>query len=170
MLAQIEHFLKSGLQPSHIDTHQGTVFHTIAFLESYIKLAIEYNLVPMLLKPNEQSMELIQSQDLNLDLTFLESLAESDLQFLDFLYISDNDTLDIQEKEQEYIEIISNLPEGISQIIIHPGYNDDDLKKININSHSRFFDFSIFRDIKIRKIIKQQNIELVSWGDMVKQE
>lgn len=42
--AQIDRALLFGIQPSHLDSHMGTLFANPDFLESYIKVGIEYQI------------------------------------------------------------------------------------------------------------------------------
>lgn len=42
--SQIERALGMGLQPTHLDSHMGTLFATDAFIEKYIKVGAEYEI------------------------------------------------------------------------------------------------------------------------------
>lgn len=164
--SQIEYFLSFGVHPTHMDTHQGTVFENIQFLEIYIKLALEYNMTPMLMRINEQTLELINKRKLPLDRKKVENLIQPDIPLLDFLYTSNQYDLNIDEKEQEYRHVIKNCPAGISQIIIHPAFDDDEPGQKNKNYRLRYFDYSIFTDPKIKQFIDEQGISLIRWKDL----
>jgi len=71
--AQIESILNLGLRPSHLDTHQGTVFFNMKFLESYVRLALEYNMTPMLIKLNDYAKPLIEERNLKIDKTQIDN-------------------------------------------------------------------------------------------------
>ncbi|CAG4988880.1 Chitooligosaccharide deacetylase [Dyadobacter sp. CECT 9275] len=45
--AQVERALKMGLKPTHLDSHMGTLFAHVPFLERYIKIGIEYKIPVM---------------------------------------------------------------------------------------------------------------------------
>jgi predicted glycoside hydrolase/deacetylase ChbG (UPF0249 family) len=142
--AQIERILEAGLQPSHLDSHMGSVFMDLRFLEIYVKLGLEYQITPMLVNPTEHGSELIDRFNFNIEKDVVERLMKSGIPFLNFLYMTDESTRDLEEREKEYINVINYLPSGVSQIIIHPGYDGEELKKITDNSSSRQYDFSIF--------------------------
>ncbi len=119
--AQIERILKAGVQPSHLDSHMGTVFMDIRFIETYVKLGLEYQITPMLVKPTEHSSELIDRFDVDAEKNVVDRLMKSGIPFLNFLYVTDNNTEKLEDREHEYINVIKNLPTGVSQIIIHTG-------------------------------------------------
>ena len=48
MRAQLDRARSMGFEPTHLDTHMGTVYATPAFLERYIKIGIENNIPVML--------------------------------------------------------------------------------------------------------------------------
>lgn len=165
--AQIERFYELGLKPSHIDTHQGTVFLNLEFMQIYIELANEYNLIPMLLKPNDFTQKLIQARGLSLKLDDLKKLTKLDLPFLDFLFMADIHGKDtFKEHQKTYQHIIQHLPAGLSQIIIHPGYDDDELKALTIFSYNREHDLTVFTSDETKTLIEQENIRLINWGDL----
>lgn len=45
--AQIERAIKMGWQPTHLDSHMGTLFASPLFLQRYIKVGIEYRIPVM---------------------------------------------------------------------------------------------------------------------------
>ena len=166
--AQIECILEAGLQPSHLDSHMGTVFMDLRFLEIYVKLGLEYQITPMLVNPTEHASELIDRFNFNIEKDVVEKLLKSGIPLLNFLYMTDNSTKSLEEREEEYINVINYLPSGVSQIIIHPGYDDEDLKKITDNSSSRQYDFSVFINENIKNKIDEQGVKLISWKDLAK--
>jgi hypothetical protein len=57
--AQLERALKLGLKPTHMDSHMGTLFAHIPYLERYIKVGIEYGIPVMF--PGGNNKLLIES-------------------------------------------------------------------------------------------------------------
>ncbi len=166
--AQIERFFELKLKPSHIDTHQGTVFLDLNFLKIYIELAHEFNLIPMLLKPNDFTKKLIQSRGLSLNIEDLKKVSKIDLPFLDFLFMADiHDKESFEDRSRTYHRIIQQLPAGLSQIIIHPGFDDNELKKRTRFSYNREYDLKVFTSDETRTLLKQENIRLINWGDLI---
>ena len=42
--AQVDRALQNGIQPSHLDSHMGTLFASPEFLETYLKVGLEYQI------------------------------------------------------------------------------------------------------------------------------
>ena len=59
--AQIDRALTLGLQPTHMDSHMGTLFASDEFLERYIKVGMEYNIPVMF--PGGNNKLLIESMN-----------------------------------------------------------------------------------------------------------
>jgi predicted glycoside hydrolase/deacetylase ChbG (UPF0249 family) len=164
--AQIDRFLEFGIQPTHMDTHQATLFLNMNFLEIYIKLGQEYRIPPMLLKLNEQTFEMIDIHGLEFDMEVLDQWMALDLPLLDFLFVATDNNSSLEQREREYIDVIKGSPPGLSQIVIHPGFDDEELKGITGNSSHRYYDFSIFTNSNMKKIIDDNRIELIGWKDL----
>ena len=164
--AQIERVLEAGVHPSHLDSHMGTVFMDLRSIETYVKLGLEYQITPMLVKPTKNSADLIDRFDVDVEKNVVDKLMNSGIPFLNFLYVTDNGTKKLENREQEYIKVIKNLPGGVSQIIIHTGYENEELKEIMDNSASRQYDFSVFTENKIKETIDELGIKLISWKDL----
>ncbi|AEI46497.1 polysaccharide deacetylase family protein [Runella slithyformis] len=58
--AQVEKALRMGLKPTHIDSHMGTLFAHIPFMERYIKVGVEYGIPVMF--PGGNNKLLIECQ------------------------------------------------------------------------------------------------------------
>jgi predicted glycoside hydrolase/deacetylase ChbG (UPF0249 family) len=163
--AQIEHFLKSGIKPTHLDSHRGIVFQDFRFLELYVKLGLEYKIPPLLLKPNPITLKAATEQGIQLDLQKIEMLLKMGLPFLDQLFMINDNDFTSEKRRNKYIQIINQLPVGVSQIIIHPGYDDEDLNRLTANGKYRNDDLTIFTGPSIKKLIEEQNINLIGWKE-----
>ena len=164
--AQIERFLETGIRQTHLDTHQGTVFQNSRFLDIYVKLGMEYKILPMLVKPTAQALKMIDNQGLKIDEKIIQNLMALGIPFLDLLYMTENNASTVEATEKEYTNVIKQAPVGLSQIIIHPGLNDEELKTILSGNMERYYDFSVFTNLKMKQLIANQNIKLISWRDL----
>ncbi len=163
--AQVERLLQFGIKPTHLDSHRGVVFQDFRFLEIYVKLGIEYKIPPLLLKPTETTFKAAEEQGIKLDLQKIKMLLEMGLLFLDQLYMIGENDLSFDERENQYIQTIRQIPPGISQLIIHPGYDDEDLNLLTANGKYRNDDRVIFSDSRIKQLVEEQNINLVGWKE-----
>lgn len=166
--AQIKHFLKSGIKSTHLDSHRGILFRNFGLLEILIKLGVEYKIPPLLLKPTESTFKTAEEQGIKLDLQRIKTLVSMGPPFLDQLFMIAANDLSFNERENQYIQTIKQLPLGVSQIIIHPGYDDEELNRLSANGRYRNDDLIIFTGSKIKQLIEAQNINLIGWKEFAK--
>ena len=55
--AQIDRAIAFGINPTHIDSHMGTLFATSGFLRVYLKVALEYGIPPMMVDPADPEVK-----------------------------------------------------------------------------------------------------------------
>jgi predicted glycoside hydrolase/deacetylase ChbG (UPF0249 family) len=61
-------------------------------------------------------------------------------------------------------QLLKNLPEGTTELMCHPGYADEDLKRSGTRLQaSRQTELEILTDPRIRKLVATQGIRLISY-------
>jgi len=158
--AQIEKVLKFGLKPTHIDSHMYSVGANPEFLKIYRRLGNEYNL-PVLI--NKQLMEMV---GLNPDL----NIEKSDF-LIDKTYVGEFEHFEKGGLSDYYNWILENVTSGLNLILIHPAFDDNEMKGITLNhpnfgSEWRQIDYNFFTSEKTRLKLKENNIELVTWNNL----
>jgi predicted glycoside hydrolase/deacetylase ChbG (UPF0249 family) len=165
--AQIEMAKRMGLRFTHLDTHMGTVYARPDFFEVYKKLGAEYGVPIMLPKPYEgmeksapiTTVQYLQGQQ--------EQFRAQSIYQLDRL-ITDGapgqHTLD--GRRQAYLETLRSLQPGVTQIILHPGLLDAELKAATGRAADRDADYRIFQEEATQRLMKELGIELVGWQDV----
>lgn len=160
LIAQIEKAYACGLKPSHLDSHMYSVGAKPEFFKVYKDLGREYNL-PVLL--NKQLFEMV-------GLHAEEHLGEEDM-LIDHAYVGKFADFETGNLSAYYDEILKNLNTGLNIILIHPAFDDDEMKKITINhpnfgSGWRQIDLDYFTSAHCRELIKGNKIELVNWKEV----
>jgi predicted glycoside hydrolase/deacetylase ChbG (UPF0249 family) len=60
--------------------------------------------------------------------------------------------------------LIQNLPEGISEFMCHPGYNDQNLQAISSFTSGRVEEMKLLSSKRLRAFLKEQEVELKHFG------
>ena len=160
--AQVNRAKEFGVPLTHLDTHMGALFSRPDLLEVYIKLGIEYNLPVLFLKEvdKERAREypsLVQHAQ-----KFANQLEAESLPLLnEIAQFYDGDTH--EERRANYVESLETLGPGVSELIIHCGYADDELRAITSSAERRDGDRRVFTEPAIASMIKNLGIELVTW-------
>jgi predicted glycoside hydrolase/deacetylase ChbG (UPF0249 family) len=60
--------------------------------------------------------------------------------------------------------LLENLPEGTTELMCHPGYIDEDLRKSNTRlKDSREVELRILTDTAVRKLVATRGIRLINY-------
>jgi chitin disaccharide deacetylase len=147
--AQIETVLAAKLKPTHLDWHSVRIARKPEMFDVMLKLAKEYGLA---LRVREQALiEKVQSQ----------GLPSNDYDFLDSYLI------DTVGKSAQLIQLLRDLPVGLSEWAVHPGLADAELLAIEPGgAQVRQADFDFLMSAEAREIIRQEGIALLSYAPL----
>lgn len=167
--AQIDKFISAaGCLPDHLDSHHHISFLSPVLFEIMLELAQKHGCairfpsgeaaVDMLGDfPPERALETLEK---NLRLVDLYNAAHPD-HFIKSFY---GEKATFSNLEQ----IITNLPEGCTEIMCHPGYPDDELKRHSVYHEQRAGELAILTGSGILEIVNQFNIELVNFSALIR--
>lgn len=151
--AQIALAKNFGIDITHLDSHMGILFQSQEFLQTYIKLGRELK-VPVLLTNGGGSINLkqfITDKDVVADQVYI--LTPSDY---------------AQGSKVYYTDVLKSMQPGLNVILLHAAFDDAEMQAITMD-HSdygaawRQADYDFFTSEECRKLIKDQNIQLVTW-------
>jgi predicted glycoside hydrolase/deacetylase ChbG (UPF0249 family) len=160
--AQIDRALEFGVPLSHLDTHMGAVLCRPDIVDVYVDLATEYNLPILFFKGMPPGLE---KEYPALAAQFRKSVAklsDRNLPLLDNLLQFYGGNIPEQRKQKYFDEIAKTTP-GVTQLIIHCGYDNDELRAITDSSLRRDQDRAIFTDPNMRLFLKNEKIRLLTW-------
>ncbi|MBD0779237.1 ChbG/HpnK family deacetylase [Maribacter sp. ANRC-HE7] len=159
---QIAKALEFGLQPTHIDSHMYSVGADPAFFKIYKDLGREFNL-PVLI--NKQLLQMVGLQP-------EQHIEEGDF-LIDRTYVGEFKYFETGKLGDFYSDILENLSSGINLILIHPAFDDREMKGITVNhpnfgSEWRQIDLDFFTNEENRSKLQENNIQLITWGAIKK--
>lgn len=160
--AQIEHALENGVVPTHIDSHMGTLYYNPDYLKVALKLSEAYDIPFMMFKPTD---ELKERAGGNIDWSVVEQMEERGVPLLETFYQISGKQPD--EYEAYYQDVIRNLKPGVSIIILHLANDSEEVKAITGSWQRRVKDYEIFTSDAMREFIKEQNVHLIGWSELL---
>src|SRR5438270_580486 len=157
--AQIERALAMGVRPTHLDSHQyRLILSGKELFDTVLRVAHEYKL------------PVFVTRDWFADYPYLQqSLGPEDI-ILDHTITIGPEIL--PEKWNEfYISALKNLKPGVTEFVIHPGFDDEELRaatreRSTWGSAWRQRDFDFFTSNQFREILAQENIKLITWREL----
>lgn len=178
--AQVERARTMGFEPTHLDSHMGTLFATPAFIERYIKVGIEYK-IPVMFPGGHNTLIAEEMKSTAADMQAARAVGkklwDAGLPVLDDLYndsyswkptpeIYADDKKLQQYKTGKYIEVLKSLKAGITMIIMHCTNTTEVFEHISDSGPTRRGDYLAMIDPELKKAIEKEGIILTTWREM----
>ncbi|MEZ6116496.1 MAG: polysaccharide deacetylase family protein [Pirellulaceae bacterium] len=157
--AQIERAKAFGVPLSHLDTHMGSAFCRPDIAKVYIQLGLEYKLPVLVVRPTETNQVARIYPEIA---KMLKPLEDAGFPILDEVY-QFYEHGDYEKRKQRYLEAITNAPIGVSEIIIHCGFDDHELRQITNSVDIRDTDRKVFTDPEVRAAIQRLGVQIITW-------
>jgi chitin disaccharide deacetylase len=174
--SQIKTFKNAtGQMPDHLDVHH--FVHVIPHLfAAYLDLADEFKLPVRIPFPRDKAALATFDQSPRLigdvppdvvktlvqadwELLAVHSIRSTNRCFLNFY----GDTVSIDG----LLKILAEMPDGISEIMTHPGIADDKLKSESTYNVQREKELAVLTDPKVKARIQELGIELTTFGALI---
>ncbi len=158
--AQIEKALEFGLQPTHLDSHMYSVAAKPEFFQIYKDLGAEYNLPVPIYKEMMETVGLEVEPNIN----------KNDI-VINKLHLGKFEDFEKGRLKNYYENVFHNLSAGLNLLILHPAFDDNEMKGITVNhpnfgSEWRQIDFDYFTSKEAKLKLKEGHIELITWNDI----
>ncbi len=156
--AQIARARALGIQPTHLDSHMGTLYQNKALFEVLMKVAHE-NRLPVRL-----------SKEWFARAPFMASLLGPDDIVADRI-ISIDANVSAEDWTKFYTEAITKLQPGLTVMIVHLAYDDEEMKGITANHPNwgaawRQRDFNFVTSDVFRRLLQENHIKLITWREV----
>ena len=148
-----------GVDPTHLDAHMGTALQRLDYFRAYLKIGHEFRIpvfIPRLLEAGLKVKfdTIISDKDVLVD--HILSASPQDLKngFANF-----------------YTNGIKNLKPGLTYLIIHTAYDDEEMRAVTIDHPDwgaawRQEDFNFFSSPECKKVLKENNIYVITWKEI----
>ena len=128
----------------------------------YVQLGIEFNVPVFFLRSPNAGVALANPQIRARAVELVKELDEHHLPVLDAMtqyYTGES----YDAKKKMYLKAIEDTKPGVRYLIIHCGYNNEELQAITSSSQIRDNDRRIFCDPEVIAAVKKSGVEVVTW-------
>ena len=155
--AQIDYARALGMSPTHMDSHEGTLFFDPTFFRTYLQVGHQNRIpvfVPKLLAPHFDEHFPLPPQVVLVDQMFM-ALKGTEL----------------DDMESYYAEVLSSIKPGLNQLLIHLAFDEEEMRTITKGREAygakwRAKDYQIVSSTKFQDLLKQNEIKLIQWRDI----
>jgi len=152
--AQIDYARSIGIIPTHLDSHEGALFFSPEFFKIYLELGKLNKLpvfIPQVLAPHFKK----------------STKQKKNMVVVNKMYMADKN-ISFNNWPKYYNDILNNLSPGLNEIIVHLGYDNDELKEITsrriaYGSKWRNLDLIVVSSKEFKRALINNNIKLVTW-------
>ena len=160
IMAQIEKARALGIQPTHLDSHMGTLYQSKELLEVFLRVARSQKL------PVRVARSWFSRADI-----LPESLKQDDVYIDRVLDI--NPGVTPQDWAKFYSEALKKLEPGVTEVVIHLAYDDAEMQGATFNHPNwgaawRQRDLEFFTSDAFRKLLQENQIKLITWRELGK--
>lgn len=158
--AQVERAKQFGIDPTHFDTHMGSVLTSVDIAKVYVKLGHEYK-VPVLMSAGVAKAFLgVELKDVG---------AENDV-LTDNVVMAQPDDFKGGMKAF-YTKSFKALQPGLTVLLLHAAHNDAEMKAVTIDhpdygAEWRQADFEFFTSDECKKLLAENNIKVITWKEI----
>ena len=159
--AQIDRAYTMGIQPTHLDSHQyRLILNGKDLFDVFLRVAHDYKL------------PIFVTRDWFAENPYLESSLTQDEIVLDHT-VTIAPSVPPEKWAEFYRTALKNLQPGITEFVIHVAMADDEMKAATRERDTwgaawRQRDFDFFTSQEFRQLLRQQDIKLTTWRQLVR--
>jgi hypothetical protein len=177
--AQLARARAIGFEPTHLDSHMGTLFASPEFMMRYIKVGVE-NKIPVmfpgghstLIGKQRTAVELKQAQETGKMLWASGLPVLDDLHNMSYGFPYPKEKMSDTELQKfataRYIETIKLLQPGLTMVIMHCTTPSEVFEYISDSGRIRKGDLLAMTDPQFKKFLQDEKIILTTWREVMK--
>jgi len=154
--SQIDKAIAWGIQPTHLDTHMGSVMANHELFKIYVALSDEYHLPILFPRAYLSWLPRDIANSLGSKIFLLDNLFQLDAKMISGRWID------------PYIKAIRELKPGLNQLIVHIAVDNDEMQAItkghaDYGSAWRQKDLDLVMSAEFKDLLKANNVILITW-------
>ena len=168
---QIDKSIKLGFRPTHIDTHEGTLYANQEYAKAFIQAAMDYNIpanVPDLSKPETLAYWREKGKGVIFTDEFVEYINNYTLPKLDYMFAVEP-AKTYEQKVENFKKLIRSIEPGLTEILsFHPAIETEQLKGITYAWQQRVWEAEMFADPDLIQFFKDEGIIFTNWKEIMR--
>jgi predicted glycoside hydrolase/deacetylase ChbG (UPF0249 family) len=153
--AQIRRALAAGVDVTHIDSHMGTLQLQPDYVKTYLQLAVEFDL-PVCMA-SQETLARLGHPELH------DAFAAKGILFPNY-FVYDELKDEKNDVRTFWLGIVRDLKPGVTELYIHVGLPNDELKAITGSWLTRSQEFEVFtHDEEMKRLMAEQKITLIGY-------
>ncbi len=164
--AQLDRARTMGFEPTHMDSHMGTLFETAGFMERYIKVGIEEQIPVMFPGGHNHYIGGDSPERMAMARSTGRMIWDGGLPVLDDLH-NRSYGWKSTEKTDNYIEAIRGLKPGVTMMIMHCTRPTEVFEHISSSGDTRLGDLNAMLDPRVRKVIEEEGIVMTTFRELM---
>lgn len=158
--AQVDRARAFGITPTHLDSHMGTLYQNRALFDTLLRVARDNKL------PVRMSRQSLATTD------YLSSILTPNDILLDNI-VSIIPSVQADGWSKFYADAMKTMQPGVTEMVIHIAYDDQEMRAATVDHPDwgaawRQRDFDFFTSNDFRRLLKENNIKLVTWREIGK--
>lgn len=150
--AQIDRAIAAGIRVSHIDSHMATLFRSPALFDTYRRVGAAFGLPRLLERQGGRNAPSDAGRD--------EALIDR--------VVSIGPGVPREQWLNAYKDLLAPLPPGVYQLIVHLGYDDDEMRGATWDHPDwgaawRQWDLDLVGSAVFQEFLRDQGFNLIDW-------
>jgi hypothetical protein len=148
--AQIKKALQAGVDVTHLDSHMGTLQYDLRYLETYLQLAVEFDLPVRM--ASQATLERFNQPELR------AKFAARGIVFPDH-FIHDELKDEGKDVKGFWLKTLKGLPPGVTELYLHAAKPTEELQAITGSWRTRAAQFELFtHDPDARRLVAEEKV------------
>lgn len=165
--AQIDRADTMGFKYTHMDSHMGTLFSSLAYFQRYMKVGIEKK-IPLLMAGGHATYASVENPDaVKLLRVMSEVVWKAGLPVLDDIHTASYGWKNKAQKKANYIKFLRTMKPGVTEVIMHCIHDTPEFPPISDSGDVRHGDFLAMTDPELRKVIEEEKIIITTWRELM---
>lgn len=166
--AQIDAAIALGWNPTHMDTHMGTLYGSPDYVAVFTKVAEEYGIPANIINlSNPEVVDRFRQIGYPITDEVIALAKNYKLPKLDnFTSVPKGKTY--EEVRENFFQLVKSLDAGLTEIIFHPSTETENVKTITNSWQQRVWEAQLFTDPIVKKFFEDEGIEFTNWIDIMK--